>query len=112
MFVTECLLGSLDPFFVAGAQYAVLLDSVRHDYDSAESLYCRAIQANPRHAYSLFNYAVLLEDIRRDLDKAELVSRRSWMKPVGGVPHTILTEFASVLRARCSRQPDRRRGVG
>jgi len=53
--------------------YAVLLDSVKNDYDRAEALYKRAIAANPLHAYSLYNYALLLEDVRKDYDGAETV---------------------------------------
>ena len=50
---------------------------MRRDYDRAEELYQRAIEANPDDADILNNYAVFLENVRRDYDRAEEMYRRA-----------------------------------
>ena len=57
--------------------YARFLQNVRRDYDRAEEMYQRAIEANPNHARILGNYAVFLENVRRDYDRAEEMYRRA-----------------------------------
>ena len=57
--------------------YARFLQNVRRDYDRAEEMYQRAIEANPKDADILNNYAVLLETVRRDYDRAEEVYQRA-----------------------------------
>ena len=56
--------------------YAWLLESVRGDYDRAEEMYKRAIEADPAHAYSLRKYAHFLQYVRHNYDRAEEMYRR------------------------------------
>ena len=42
------------------SNYAVFLTDIRGDHDAAESFYKRAIDADPKHAYSLGNYGEFL----------------------------------------------------
>ena len=51
--------------------YAWLLESVRGDYDRAEEMYKRAIEADSDHANNLGNYSVFLKYVRGDYDRAE-----------------------------------------
>ena len=51
--------------------------SAYQNYDEAEKFYKRAIEANPKHAYSLYNYAVLLEEVRKDYDAAQKYFKRA-----------------------------------
>ena len=57
--------------------YAFFLTDVRHDYDRAESMFERAITADPNHANSLGNYANLLADVRHDYDRAQNMYERA-----------------------------------
>ena len=57
--------------------YAWLLENVRGDYDRAEEMYKRAIEADPDHANNLGNYAVFLKNARRDYDRAEEMYKRA-----------------------------------
>ena len=51
--------------------YARFLQNVRRDYDRAEEMYQRTIEANPKDADILNDYAVFLKNVRRDYDRAE-----------------------------------------
>ena len=57
--------------------YAFFLTDVRHDYDRAESMFERAITADPNHANSLGNYALFLRTIRHDYDRAQNMYERA-----------------------------------
>ena len=57
--------------------YARFLQNVRRDYDRAEEMWQRAIEANPNHARILGGYADFLENVRRDYDRAEEMYRRA-----------------------------------
>ena len=51
-----------DPVMASSlVDYALLLKSVRRDYDRAEEMYERAVEADPNHAYSLREYAYFLQ---------------------------------------------------
>ena len=57
--------------------YARFLQNVRRDYDRAEEMWQRAIEANPKDANNLNNYALFLHDVRRDYDRAEEMYQRA-----------------------------------
>lgn len=57
--------------------YARFLQNVRRDYDRAEEMWRRAIEANPNHAGILGGYARFLQNVRRDYDRAEKMYRRA-----------------------------------
>ena len=57
--------------------YAFFLTDVRHDYDRAQNMYERAIEADPTNANSLSNYANLLGAIRHDYDRAQNMYERA-----------------------------------
>ena len=57
--------------------YAQFLETVRRDYDRAEEMYKRAVEADPNNANSLGNYADFLETVRRDYDRAEEMYKRA-----------------------------------
>lgn len=64
-------------------------------------MYKRAIEANPRHTYALYNYAVLLEDVKQDFDRAEEHFKRA----VEASPRDVLAlgDYAAFLRTRRSK---------
>lgn len=64
-------------------------------------MYRRAIEANPRHTYALYNYAVLLEDVKQDYDRAEAHFQRA----VEASPRDALAlgDYAAFLRTRRSK---------
>ena len=57
--------------------YAFFLTDVRHDYDRAQNMYERAIEADSTNANSLSNYAIFLTDVRHDYDRAESMFERA-----------------------------------
>ena len=57
--------------------YAFFLTDVRRDYDRAQDMYERAINADPNHANNLGNYAVFLKNVRRDYDRAQDMYERA-----------------------------------
>mmetsp|Transcript_61767 Transcript_61767/g.145593 ORF Transcript_61767/g.145593 Transcript_61767/m.145593 type:complete len:277 (-) Transcript_61767:175-1005(-) len=72
--------GPQPPSFVSGTSAAASADSYHDlaadkyaagDFDRAEELYLKALQANPRHLRSLCNYGALLQNIRQDYRRAE-----------------------------------------
>ncbi|MBF0401399.1 MAG: DUF262 domain-containing protein, partial [Magnetococcales bacterium] len=56
---------------------AVFMETVRRDYEQAESLYRRAIESDPNDARHLGNFADFMENIRRDYEQAESLYRRA-----------------------------------
>jgi Tfp pilus assembly protein PilF len=56
--------------------YALFLTQ-RHDYETAETLYKRVVDADPTNASNLNNYAFFLTTIRHDHDAAEAFYRRA-----------------------------------
>ena len=57
--------------------YAFFLTDVRHDYDRAQNMYERAIEADSTNANSLSNYAIFLTDVRHEYDRAESMFERA-----------------------------------
>jgi len=57
--------------------YAFFLTDVRHDYDRAQNMYERAIEADSTNANSLSNYAIFLTDVRHDYDRSESMFERA-----------------------------------
>ena len=57
--------------------YAIFLKNVRREYDQAEAMYGRAIDADPNHARNLGNYAIFLTDVRREYDRAQAMYERA-----------------------------------
>jgi len=57
--------------------YAIFLKNVRHEYDQAEAMYERAIDADPNHARNLGNYAIFLKNVRREYDRAQAMFGRA-----------------------------------
>ena len=57
--------------------YAIFLKNVRHEYDQAEAMYERAIDADPTDADNLGNYATFMWTIRHDYDQAEAMFGRA-----------------------------------
>ena len=57
--------------------YAFFLTDVRRDYDRAQDMYERAINADPNHANNLGNYATFMWTIRHDYDQAEAMFGRA-----------------------------------
>jgi len=57
--------------------YAFFLTDVRRDYDRAQDMYERAINADPNHANNLGNYAVFLKNVRREYDRAQDMYERA-----------------------------------
>ena len=55
--------------------YAFFLTDVRHDYDRAESMFERAITADPNHANTLGNYSQILFATGRDEAATALATR-------------------------------------
>jgi len=51
--------------------------TIRHDYDQAEAMFGRAIEANPNHADILGSYAIFLTDVRHDHDRAQEMYERA-----------------------------------
>ena len=75
-----------------------LTPSLRTPDLQAEVLYKRAIDADPLHAYSLYNYALLLEDVRGDYDGAETHFRLALKAdPKDSV---VLADYAQFLKTR------------
>ena len=67
-----------DPDMADGlVDYAQFLETVRRDYDRAEEMYKRAVEADPNNAINLGNYAWFLQDVRRDSDGAEEMYKRA-----------------------------------
>jgi len=58
-------------------RFAAYQQHKRHNADAAESLYKRAIEADPTHANNLGSYAVFLETDRDDADAAETYYKRA-----------------------------------
>ena len=63
--------------------YVRFLEKIRRDYDRAEVVYERAIEADPEHDMSLSNYAWFLWHVRRDYGRVET------MKVIRQVPACI-----------------------
>ena len=57
--------------------YAIFLTDVRREYDRAEAMFERAIDADPNHANNLGNYATFLKNVRHDHDRAEAMFERA-----------------------------------
>eukprot|EP00947_MAST-08B_sp_MAST-8B-sp1_P000521 g521.t1 len=57
--------------------YGYLLHALRKDYNGAEAMYKRAIEADPNHAAALSNYGHLLQTVRKDYDGAEAMCKRA-----------------------------------
>ena len=57
--------------------YAFFLTDVHSDHDRAETMYERAIKADPNHAINLGNYALFLTDVRHKHDRAETMYERA-----------------------------------
>ena len=55
--------------------YAQFLETVRRDYDRAEEMYKRAVEADPKYARGLGNYARFLKNARRDYDRSKYETR-------------------------------------
>jgi Tfp pilus assembly protein PilF len=53
------------------------LKNVRKNYERAEELLERAIQADPQNAKFIGNYANFLTSIRKEHDRAELLYERA-----------------------------------
>eukprot|EP00947_MAST-08B_sp_MAST-8B-sp1_P001546 g1546.t1 len=56
--------------------YGHLLN-MREDYDGAEAMFKRAIEADPNHAGTLTYYGTLLYEVRKDYDGAEAMFKRA-----------------------------------
>ena len=57
--------------------YAFFLTDVHSDHDRAETMYERAIKADPNHAINLGNYANFLTDVRHKHDQAQDMYNRA-----------------------------------
>ena len=57
--------------------YAIFLTDVRREYDRAEAMFERAIDADPNNANTLGNYATFMWTIRHDYDQAEAMFGRA-----------------------------------
>eukprot|EP00947_MAST-08B_sp_MAST-8B-sp1_P003503 g3503.t1 len=57
--------------------YGTELENVRKDYDGAEAMYKRAIEADPNYASALGNYGHLLYTVRKDYDGAEAMYKQA-----------------------------------
>ena len=57
--------------------YALFLTDVRREYDRAEAMFERAIDADPNNANALGAYALFLTDVRREYDRAEAMYERA-----------------------------------
>ena len=66
-----------DPDMADGlVDYAQFLETVRRDYDRAEEMYKRAVEADPKYARGLRKYAHFLQYVRHNYDRAEEMYRR------------------------------------
>ena len=57
--------------------YALFLTDVRREYDRAEAMFERAIDADPNNANTLGAYALFLKNVRREYDQAEAMYDRA-----------------------------------
>ena len=57
--------------------YAIFLTDVRREYDRAEAMFERAIDADPNNANTLGAYALFLKNVRREYDRAEAMYERA-----------------------------------
>ena len=57
--------------------YAFFLTNVRGDHDQAQTMFERAIEADPNHADNLGAYAIFLETIQGDHDQAQTMYERA-----------------------------------
>jgi tetratricopeptide (TPR) repeat protein len=57
--------------------YASFLSEDRKDYDTAEGMYKRALEADPKDADNLGNYANFLSDVRKDHNAADAMYKRA-----------------------------------
>ena len=57
--------------------YAIFLTDVRREYDRAEAMFERAIDADPNNANTLGAYALFLKNVRREYDQAEAMYERA-----------------------------------
>ena len=57
--------------------YAIFLTDVRREYDRAEAMFERAIDADPNNANTLGAYALFLKNVRREYDQAEAMYDRA-----------------------------------
>lgn len=51
--------------------------TARRDFDTAEALHRRAIEASPKDVSVLNSYALFLKDVRMDFDAAEALYKRA-----------------------------------
>lgn len=52
------------------SNYGLFLQTVRHEYVSAEESYVKALEIDVGHVHALCNYATLLTSVKKDYERA------------------------------------------